>query len=54
MTVETFHDRFVPDFKLETKEVVEYINELEATIYEKNQEIKELHEQEKTTPIKDV
>tara|TARA_R110000772_G_scaffold5454_8_gene19550 strand:+ start:9032 stop:9208 length:177 start_codon:yes stop_codon:yes gene_type:complete len=36
MTVETFHDKFISNFKLETKEVVEYINELEACIYEKN------------------
>lgn len=46
MTVEDFQDRFVPNFKMDTKVVVEYINELEAEIYEKNKEIKELKEKD--------
>lgn len=51
MTVESFHDVFIKKYKLDTKDVVEYINELEATIYEKDKEIKELKDGKEKSPI---
>jgi hypothetical protein len=40
MTTEQFEDRFVVDYKLDMKAVVEFINELEAKIYEQQKENK--------------
>jgi len=36
MTSKTFDEKFVINYKLQKKELVEYISELEAEVYEKN------------------
>ncbi len=40
MTTDQFDDRFIVDYKLDVKALVEFINELEAKIYELTKESK--------------
>jgi hypothetical protein len=58
MTIDTFYERFVPDFKMDTKAVVEYISKLESELYEKNREIEALkgedYEQKTVTTVRDL
>lgn len=35
MTTNTFYEKFVPDFKLDVKGLVDYISTMESEIYEK-------------------